>query len=565
MGVKKLWSVLEPAGLPVKLTDLRGFCVAIDLSYWMVEMSQINKIQGIKMPWLKLHIRNLFWRCYHLLRNQVRPVFVIDGVSPDVKRKTIEMRKTAMGLCSESPNKKNKNDHGPISECKELLECLGVPYLVSAGEAEALCAKLDQDGLVDGCITDDSDAFLYGANTVFKNFSLTKQKVGDMKAFHSEAIKEKLGLNREKLVAMALLLGSDYTDGAKNIGPDATMKLLGKHGTLSNTDVLETMKSWRGDPQGKFSAFEEFKMLPKPAHCSKCKHQGSLLVHKAKGCPKCLTKKTCIENQANCDCEYHKKMQEISDHAIEIRVRRWAIEDPNFPNEEVIKEYLQPKCDPVSVLNKVEWNRPDFDKLQKYLTNVLKFPILEAHQKINELLVSWELTHSKGIQQTNPLKCVKIMKSRIQNSIPVLEVLWGDQGLRGQNIVTIEDRKTMTKHFPRAVKTFDEQTSIQGQPCKKLNKLKKHQRSIANFFQSKKKVPSNGHERATFNLVTDCFPCSLEDFVQLSCAKAPNSTPKQNSEQQSAECDKVSFLNGKAKKRKSYHLDEARNAKKPKQ
>lgn len=62
-----------------------------------------------------------------------------------------------------------------------------------------------------------------------------------MQVYHSACIKEKLGLDREKLVAMALLLGSDYTDGAKNIGPETAMKLLGKDGSLTNTNVLERL------------------------------------------------------------------------------------------------------------------------------------------------------------------------------------------------------------------------------------------------------------------------------------------------------------------------------------
>lgn len=57
MGVKKLWTILEPTGQLAKLSDLRGYRVAIDLSYWIVEMSQITNIHGEKMPWLKPHIR----------------------------------------------------------------------------------------------------------------------------------------------------------------------------------------------------------------------------------------------------------------------------------------------------------------------------------------------------------------------------------------------------------------------------------------------------------------------------------------------------------------------------
>ena len=60
-----------------------------------------------------------------------------------------------------------------------------------------------------------------------------------MRVYHGAYIEDNLGLNREKLVAMALLIGSDYTDGAKNIGPETAIKLLGKDGTLSNTNVLE--------------------------------------------------------------------------------------------------------------------------------------------------------------------------------------------------------------------------------------------------------------------------------------------------------------------------------------
>ena len=34
------------------------------------------------------------------------------------------------------------------------------------------CAFLDLHGVVDGCITNDGDAFLYGAQTVYKNFNM---------------------------------------------------------------------------------------------------------------------------------------------------------------------------------------------------------------------------------------------------------------------------------------------------------------------------------------------------------------------------------------------------------
>lgn len=56
-----------------------------------------------------------------------------------------------------------------------MLDYMGVPWVKAAGEAEAMCAYLDSQGLVDGCITNDGDAFLYGAQTVYNNFNMSSK------------------------------------------------------------------------------------------------------------------------------------------------------------------------------------------------------------------------------------------------------------------------------------------------------------------------------------------------------------------------------------------------------
>lgn len=60
-----------------------------------------------------------------------------------------------------------------MNECKFLLSALGLQCVQSGGEGEALCAQLNGAGLVDAVITDDSDAFGYGAETVLRNFSIS--------------------------------------------------------------------------------------------------------------------------------------------------------------------------------------------------------------------------------------------------------------------------------------------------------------------------------------------------------------------------------------------------------
>lgn len=131
---------------------------------------------------------------------------------------------------------KAKRDSDEVSEnmirdVQELLKRFGIPYMTAPMEAEAQCAELFRMGLVDGIVTDDSDCFLFGGSRIYKNMFNQKQYV---ECYIAEDIEHTLGLDNNKLIELALLLGSDYTEGIKGIGPVLAMEILAQFGDLDN-------------------------------------------------------------------------------------------------------------------------------------------------------------------------------------------------------------------------------------------------------------------------------------------------------------------------------------------
>ncbi|KAK6204567.1 uncharacterized protein RJT21DRAFT_90557 [Scheffersomyces amazonensis] len=129
---------------------------------------------------------------------------------------------------------KAKRDSDEVSEAmitdvQELLRRFGIPYITAPMEAEAQCAELLKIGLVDGIITDDSDCFLFGGDKIYKNMFNQKQYV---ECYLKDDLEGKLGLSQDNLIEFALLLGSDYTEGIKGIGPVMAMEILAEFGSL---------------------------------------------------------------------------------------------------------------------------------------------------------------------------------------------------------------------------------------------------------------------------------------------------------------------------------------------
>ena len=109
------------------------------------------------------------------------------------------------------------------TEAIQLLQLFGVPYVEAPAEAEAQCVMLEKLGLVDGIVTEDSDAFVFGGQAIFKNIFDDQKYV---EVYSAKDAENEMNLTHDGFVALAMLLGGDYTEGVKGVGIVNGMEVL---------------------------------------------------------------------------------------------------------------------------------------------------------------------------------------------------------------------------------------------------------------------------------------------------------------------------------------------------
>ncbi|XP_011505629.1 PREDICTED: flap endonuclease GEN [Ceratosolen solmsi marchali] len=470
MGVKDLWNILSPISDRKPLFELQGKVIAIDLSCWIVDSQTItdNAIQP------KMYLRNLFFRTSHLLLHNIFPVFILEGTAPVLKHKTIAKRND---IRHEGEERKITKKTGRtrfnyvIKECEEMLRYMGIACIKGYGEAEAMCAYLNEDGLVDGCISQDSDCFLYGAKKVYRNFCTTTQgnrvtSAGSIDEYSMEKIEQVFNLGRNKMIALALLCGCDYDDGLHGVGKEAALKLLKMY---KDDEILDRMKQWRTDMI--FTRLEN--ELSNPNICTNCGHFGKVRSHVRIGCADCGT-------STKCSNSYKEKRILISN---ELALRKKALLIENFPNQELINEFLIRKGAVPSTLN-LEWRKPKIVEFVHFMERKGLWEPNYAFTKIFPLMTRWQLLNliklpfEQRISAPGIFIAEKIRKKRNIRSIASYEILWLDkdnllkelnlvdvngEGKNEENddsnsifeLVTIEPQDATLKCYPNIVHEFD--------------------------------------------------------------------------------------------------------------
>uniref|UniRef100_A0AAV2K9F3 Flap endonuclease GEN homolog 1 n=1 Tax=Knipowitschia caucasica TaxID=637954 RepID=A0AAV2K9F3_KNICA len=479
MGVHELWSILEPVRKSVPLYSLSGKTLAVDLSLWVCEAQHVQAMMGrVTKP----HLRNLFFRVSSLTLMGVKLVFVMEGEAPKLKAETMNKRtQSRFGFKAAAPKKLPNTNRGRfkvvLRECAEMLDNMGVPWVTAAGEAEAMCAFLDSQGLVDGCITNDGDAFLYGARTVYRNFNMNT-KDPQVDCYQTCDVQSELHLSRENLVGLAIFLGCDYIPkGIQGVGKEQALKLIFK---LEGQTILQKISRWTEDN----SYIPESKMKKVP-HCHLCRHPGSAKAHEKSGCLTCGSSRFCEPQDFDyqCPCDWHCGEQSRQALSLEINIRRKTLANPLFPFTEIIHEFLISKDKAVSHFKR---RLPNILLMQKFAYDKMEWPKHYTSEKVLVLMTYMNLMNKKcGRQVFQQVKPLRILKPRVRNGVSCFEVAWttpenyafpDDPAPENQEEVrTIEEESLFRAAYPELVEIFqrDKAAAEEKKSKKKKQKSKK--------------------------------------------------------------------------------------------
>ena len=137
-----------------------------------------------------------------------------------------------------------------LSESKQLIGALGIPYIESPASAESQCAQLVKNKIAYYSNSQDYDSLLFGCPRVIQNLSKSMKrkvqgkwkykKIDPMIMVLSDNLK-RLKINQFQLIDLAILIGTDYFSGVKGIGPKTALKLLKKYSSLET--VIQNEKN----------------------------------------------------------------------------------------------------------------------------------------------------------------------------------------------------------------------------------------------------------------------------------------------------------------------------------
>jgi len=249
----------------LELDDLRGKSFAVDGYIVLHEfLAMIRDRTGTplmdKDGNVTSHLVGLAFRTTRLVSDYgMKLFFVFDGKPPSLKMKELDKRREVRKKAEREYHEAVERGDLPaafskavmtggltkalVDDAKHLLDLLGIPWVQAPSEGEAQAAYMAGQGHVWASNSKDYDSLLFGAPRLVRFLSISGREwlpsKGRARKVYPELIEldkflGHLGINREQLIDLGILVGTDFNDGIKGVGPKTALKLVRKYGRIED-------------------------------------------------------------------------------------------------------------------------------------------------------------------------------------------------------------------------------------------------------------------------------------------------------------------------------------------
>jgi len=247
----------------VSLDDLRGRSFAVDAFVVLHQfLALIRGRDGSPLTdsegRVTSHLVGLAFRTTRLIADYgMRLVFVFDGKPPELKRAEVEGRRKAREKSEEEYRiavaagdykaaffkavMTGRLTSEGVADAKRLLDLLGIPLVQAPSEGEAQAAYMAARGDVWASNSQDYDSLLFGAPRLVRYITIqgeewlpSKGRARKLKPeiIELEGLLKGIGVTREQLIDLSILIGTDFNRGVRGIGPKTALKLIKSHGSI---------------------------------------------------------------------------------------------------------------------------------------------------------------------------------------------------------------------------------------------------------------------------------------------------------------------------------------------
>ncbi len=252
--------------IPVTAADFRDRRLAIDADNHLYQfLTAIRSSNGEPISDSRgrpvSHLLGLFSRSVNLMKNGIQLVYVFDGEPSELKSEVLTQRKksrqSAAVLYREAEERGDietmKREAARssrllpqmIEEAKDLITALGAPIVQSPSEADAQAAAMVCCGDCYAVSSTDYDPLLHGAERLVRRLTGREKPQANAELIELSTLLDHLEIDQEQLLALAIMIGTDYNPGGiRGIGPKKGLKLLKEKPVEEVSEAFETEFDW---------------------------------------------------------------------------------------------------------------------------------------------------------------------------------------------------------------------------------------------------------------------------------------------------------------------------------